>query len=116
MTENEVIALVEPLVRHRAFSSPEEAVRGLVADFILRKIDKYRERISAFEKRYGMRLEQFGAYLTERSELLVNGHLDPEKKKRIAQAVMQEEEDWLDWKIARDFLQSWLGLQPEAQP
>lgn len=114
MTDQEVIAIVEPLVRHQAFATSEGAVRELVLDFILRQIDKYRARITALEKRYGMPFEQFGAYLKERSALLVNGRFDLEQKKRVAQAVMAEEEDWLDWKIARDFLKGWLGLKAET--
>ncbi|MEK6574188.1 MAG: hypothetical protein AABZ58_07720, partial [Chloroflexota bacterium] len=76
MTEKEVVALVEPLVRHKAFPSTEEAVRELVAGFVLRQIDRYRERIAEFEKRHGMTFEQFGAYLKERSMTLTNGQLD----------------------------------------
>lgn len=108
MTDKEVMALVEPLIRHKAFASTEEAVSELVADFVLRQIDRYRERIGSLEKRYGMTFEQFSAYLKERSALLVNGHLDLEQKKEVAQAVVAEEEDWLDWKIAREFLNGWL--------
>jgi Arc/MetJ-type ribon-helix-helix transcriptional regulator len=114
MTEREVAAIIEPLVRSRAFASAEEAIRTLVRDYILRQIQRYSDRLAALEKRHGMSFEQFSAYLKERSALLSNGHLDPEQKKRVAQAVMAEEEDWLDWKIARDFLESWLGLKAEA--
>lgn len=57
MTEKEVVALVEPLVRHKAFSSTEDAVRGLVLDFVLRQIDRYRERSAVLEKQYGMTFE-----------------------------------------------------------
>ena len=114
MTDKEVVELVAPLVRHRVFATPEDAVRELVADFVLRQIDRYREQVATLEKRYGMSFEQFGAYLKEKSKLLANGHLEPEQKKKIAQAVMTEEEDWLDWKIARDFLNGWLELKVEA--
>ncbi len=114
MSDHDVTAIAEPLVRHQAFATSEDAVRELVLDFILRQIDKYRARITSLEKRHGMPFEQFGAYLIERSALLVNGHLDPEQKKRVAQSVMVEEEDWLDWKIARDFLKGWLGLKAET--
>ncbi len=114
MSDQEVVTLVEPLIRHRAFASAEEAVRQLVLDFILRRIDQYRERLSVFEKRYGMPFEQFSAYLKERTVLLADNHLDPAQKQRVAQAVMAEEDDWLDWKIARDFLQEWLGVRAEV--
>jgi hypothetical protein len=64
--------------------------------------------------RHGMSFEQFSAYLKARSALLSNGQLDASQKKSVAQAVMNEEEDWLDWKIARDFLEAWLGLKDET--
>jgi len=27
---------------------------------------------------------------------------------------MQEEDDWLDWKVAREMLENWLGLRQES--
>ncbi len=115
MTEREVAAIVEPLVRSRAFASAEDAIRTLVRDYVLRQIQHYSDRLAALEKDHaGMSFEQFSAYLKERSALLSNGQLDTEQKKRVAQAVMKEEEEWLDWKIARDFLENWLGLKGEA--
>lgn len=36
MTEREVAAIVEPLVRSRAFASAEDAIRTLVRDYVLR--------------------------------------------------------------------------------
>jgi len=29
-------------------------------------------------------------------------------------AIMQEEDDWLDWKAAEELLESWLGLRQEV--
>ncbi len=115
MSKREVATIVEPLVRHQAFPSAEDAVRELVLEFILRQIDRYRRRITKLEKRHGMSFEDFSAYLKERSALLSNDQLDPQQKRRIAQAVMIEEEDWLDWKIARDFLEGWLSVKAEAR-
>ena len=114
MSSREVADLVEPLVLHQAFPTAEEAVRELVSDYILRQIDLYRAQIAKLEAQYGTSYEQFGEYLKERSALLADGQLDPEHKKKVAQAVMQEEEDYLDGKIARDFLNGWLGLKAEA--
>lgn len=114
MSSRDVTEIIEPLVRHQVFPSVEAAARSLVIDRILREIDRYRGRIAALEQRYGMPFEQFSAYLKERSALLSNGHLDAPQKQKVAQALMSEEEDWLDWKIAREFLEAWLGLQSEA--
>jgi len=55
-----------------------------------------------------MTYEQFSAYLKSRSKTLVTTP-DPV----LSQAVMKEE-DALDWKIATEMLQSWLGLQVEV--
>lgn len=77
-------------------------------------IDLYRERIAGLEKHSGMSFDHFGEYLKERSAMLSNSELHPQQGKKIAQAVMLEEEDWLDWKIACDFLRSWLGLRGGA--
>ncbi len=27
---------------------------------------------------------------------------------------MEEEDDWLDWKVAKEMLESWLGLRQEV--
>ncbi len=114
MSDSQLLAILEPLVQHKVFASPEEAVRQLVSDYVLRQIDQYRERVTGFEKRYGMTFEQFGAYIKERSHLLIRESLEAAPKKRLAQAIMTEEEDWLDWKIAKETLEDWLGLHTKA--
>jgi len=114
MSDHEVVALLEPLVRHQAFPSVEAAMRALVRDYVLRQIEQYRERLVLLEKQHGMTFEQFSAYLKERAALVAHGQLDAEQKQRVAQAVMAEEEDWLDWKIAREFLEGWVGVTAEV--
>jgi hypothetical protein len=114
MPSHDVAAIIEPLVRHQVFPSIEDAARSLVLDRILREIDRYRGRIDALAERYGMPFEQFSAYLKARSALLSDGQLEASQKRVVAQAIMSEEEDWLDWKIARDFLEAWLGLKGET--
>src|SRR3972149_5252455 len=108
MSSHDVAAIVEPLVRRRIFPTNEEAGRELVTDFVMRQIDESRAKIEELEKRYSMPFEQFCGYLKERSTLLITGQIDPEQRKKVAQSIVQEEEDWLDWKIARDSLQDWL--------
>jgi hypothetical protein len=61
-----------------------------------------------------MSLERFGEYLHERSVLLETGPLSTEQRQALGQALMQEEDDWLDWKVAREMLESWLGLRQEV--
>lgn len=114
MSAQDLADIVEPLVRLHAFASPEEAVRKLVLRYVLEQIDRYRGRVAELENRYGMTREQFGEYLKARSELLSDGQLGPDEKRRVAKGLMSEEEDWLDWKIASDFLEGWLGLKAEV--
>ena len=61
-----------------------------------------------------MNFGRFGEYLHERSALLQNDSLSPEKRKVLGRAIMEEEDDWFDWKVAREMLESWLGLREEV--
>lgn len=110
-----VEAILEPLVSRRLFATPEEAAKRLVRDYVLQQIMSCRERIAAFERKYGMDFSHFTEYTSERTALLRRSTgLPPEQRQSLAQAVMREEDDWLDWKAAEEFLQRWLGLQTEA--
>lgn len=85
------------------------AVVEIARDYVLRRIEHYRAIEAAFEARYGMTYEQFDAYLRARSKML-SENPDP----ALNRAVMAEEDDALEWKIARNELRSWLGLQGEV--
>jgi hypothetical protein len=59
-----------------------------------------------------MRFEQFEQYLQERSKILeTTPYLFQQKS--LGEAVMREEDDWLEWKARLAALDSWLGLQQE---
>lgn len=109
-----VSALVEPLVKRKVFATEEDAIRSLLREYVLRQISALQQELAGFERKYGMRFEQFVKYLHERSVLLEKGSLSPEQRKALGQAIMQEEDDWLDWKVAREMLESWLGLRQEV--
>ena len=109
-----VSAVMEPLIRRKVFLTEEEAVRSLLREYILQQISTLRQGLVDFERKYGMRFEQFAEYLHERSLLLEEDDLSPEQRQTLGQAVMQEEDDWLDWKVAREMLESWLGLHQEV--
>ena len=104
---------LEPLIRRKVFANEDSAVRELARDYILRQIDTLQLEMSRFESHYGMRFEYFDAYLRERSQLLASGGLSAEQQKALGQALMQEEDDWLDWKAAQEMLENWLGLSQE---
>jgi len=101
--------IVEPFVRRGLFASPEQAVTEMAREYMLRQIEHYRSSIEALQAKYGMTYEQFEAYLQSRSATLLR-----QPHPALNQAIMAEEEDALDWKIAREMLQSWLGLQAES--
>lgn len=106
-----VSAMVEPLVNRKVFATEEEAVRSLLREYILQQVRQLQQELSSLESKYGMSFEQFAAYVHERSVLLEEGDLSPEQRKALGQAIVQEEEDWLEWKINREMLDSWLGLR-----
>jgi hypothetical protein len=105
---------IEPLIRRKIFNTQEEAIRELLREYILRQIDGLQQDVSHFEQKYGMRFQQFSEYLHERSVLLEKGDFSAEQRQALGQAVVQEEDDWLEWKAAQEILESWLGLRQEV--
>jgi hypothetical protein len=104
---------VEVLIKRNIFASEEEAINELVRDYVLRQVEVLQTGIHQFERKYGMEFHQFQGYLHERSALLENKSLPAKQLETLNAAVMQEEDDWLDWKAARDILENWLGLRQE---
>ncbi len=101
---------IEPLIKRKIFQSEAEAIRELLRDYILRQITDLQSETQQFEQKYGMRFQQFSEYVNQRSILLETGGLSPEQRQKLGQAIMQEEDDWLDWKVAQEMLENWLGL------
>jgi hypothetical protein len=111
-----VETILEPLVKRKLFDTPEDAARKLARDYILQQIETYKQRIGEFEHKWGMSFEQFTRYTAERTAHLRNpGDMPPEKLQILSQDIMRDEDDWLDWKVAVEMLESWLGLGAEAQ-
>ncbi|MEA3341613.1 MAG: hypothetical protein U9R15_16745 [Chloroflexota bacterium] len=106
--------VMEPLIRRKVFVTEEEAVRSLLRQYVLQQVGALQRELTRFERKYAMRFEQFEKYLHERSVLLEEGEFPPEQRQILGQAIMQEEDDWLDWKAAREMLGSWLGLHQEV--
>jgi hypothetical protein len=107
---------IEPLVRRQIFASEEQAAREMVRDYVLHQITILQREVARFERKYGMRFERFVEYLHERSTLLETHQLEPSQHQALGQAVMREEDDWLDWKAAQEMLESWLGIRREVAP
>lgn len=105
----EVVAVMEPFVQRGLFPSAEAAIVEIVRDYTLRQIERYRTVEAEFEAQYGMSYEQFMNYLQARSQTL-----QKHPGAALGQAVMAEEDDAQEWKVAREMAQSWLGLQREV--
>lgn len=110
ITIDSVATIVQPLVKHGLFDSPEKAVRKLTQDYLLHQIDHYRAIIQAMEVKHGMSYEQFEVYLQRRSTLLMTT-----PNAQLGQAILVDEEDAFEWKVAHEMLLSWLGLQSEIE-
>ncbi|NHZ72469.1 MAG: hypothetical protein GWP17_05245 [Aquificales bacterium] len=106
--------MLAPLIKRKFFFNEEDALQELLRGYILNQIAKLQQEVEKFEEKYGMRFKQFEAYLHERSALLSGNSMSAMQRQRLGQAVMQEEDDWLDWKAAQEMLESWLGLQAEV--
>ena len=104
-----ITAVVEPFVRRGLFATPEKAILEMARDYALRQIERYQSSVERLQAQYGMTYEQFEAYQRARAQTL-----QQTPSPALNQAVMAEEEDALDWKVAREMLQSWLGLSAEV--
>jgi len=109
-----VNVVIEPLIRRRIFTTEEEAIRELMCEYILKHISALQRKISYFERKYGMRFNRFGDYLHEKSILLGKNDFSPEQRQSLGQTIMQEEDDWLEWKASKEMLENWLGLRQEV--
>lgn len=111
MSTETAASLVEPLVRQGLFESSESAITELAESYVLQNIQRYQEIVANLEDKHGMTYREFNRYLLQRTILLESGDLPQEQVHSLGKAIMEEEEDALEWKIAREMLQSWLGLR-----
>jgi hypothetical protein len=80
-----ISSAIEPLIRRKIFATEEEAIRELLRDYVLREIARLQREITRFERKYGMRFQQFATYLHERSVLLEQGEFPPEQRQALGQ-------------------------------
>jgi hypothetical protein len=106
--------IIESLVKNKIFANEEDVMKELVKDYIIRQTRSLKREVTRFERKYGMPFERFKEYLHERSELLERSTLSHKEHQSLAQSIMQEEDDWLDWKAAKEMLESWIGLRQGA--
>lgn len=101
------------LVKREIFQTEEEAIKSLVRDYILKQIAGLRKEISNFRRKYGMSFTQFSDYIHDRSALLEKSNLGAKQRLNLSRAIMREEDAWLDWKVAQEMLDNWLGISKE---
>ena len=107
-------AILEPLIRRRVFADEKAALRELTRDYVRHQVETLIREVRKFEQRYGMSFDRFDEYLHARSTLLSSGELSTEQKRNLGQALMLEEDDWLDWKATQEMLDSWLSINQEV--
>lgn len=109
MMVQSVSTIIQPFINRGLFESPEKAVTEMARHYTLHQIEQYQAILNRLQNKYGMTYEQFESYLEARSTILVS-----KPNPQLNQAIMQEEEDAFDWKVASEMLNSWLGLQYEV--
>ncbi|HQY95174.1 hypothetical protein [Caldilinea sp.] len=109
-----VASVLYPLIARNIFPDEETAVRELALDYMLRQIEETKKSVALFEHKYSMSFTQFEQYLHARARLLESSALAENRRRRLSQTIMLEEDDWIDWKAAHEMLESWLGLQQEV--
>lgn len=107
-------AVLEPLIRRKVFADEQVAVREIARDYVRHQVEGLIRDIRGFERKYGMSFGRFAEYVHARSELLLSGELEAVQKQSLGQALMRDEDDWLDWKAAQEMLDSWLSLDHEV--
>ena len=106
--------MLKPFLQRHIFTSEEQAVRSLLRDHVLHQVETLRAEDRRLAQKYGMAFDRFEQYLHDRSTLLAAGLLSADEQRVLGQAVMLEEDDWMEWKANRAMLESWLGLDKEV--
>jgi hypothetical protein len=101
--------VIEPFIRRGVFADSDAAIAEMARAYTARHIQQYQATIDRLQAQYGMSYEAFLAYLQARAEILTQ---TPDGA--LNEAIMQEEEDALEWKIAQEMRYNWLAIQAEA--
>jgi hypothetical protein len=88
MNAQKITTLLKPLVTSRIYKDEESALRNIILDFAEKKEDYYKKIIDGFEKKYKYNFEKYN-------------------KKIMNTATMEQEEIWMDWKIAIEMEKAW---------
>lgn len=105
---------VEPFIKRNIFGNEDQAIQELVHGYVLHQVIDLQHTIQHFEKKYGMNFGRFVDYLHVRSTLHESERLSGQQRQTLSQAIMCEEDDWIEWKAAQEMLENWLELRQEV--
>ena len=88
--------LTEPLVRAGFYSTPEQALKHIVLDFIDHRITWAQTKVRRFEKKHG---QSFADYT----------------RSLAGKATSADEDEWMEWESLLDMLESWRQVRSEIQ-
>ena len=78
------------------YENYQEAIREVVTDFVLQKIEYYRNRIAEHEKKYGVSFVDFTFQLSDK-------------------ATISDEDDWMEWEADMNLLKGWEETYAEIE-
>lgn len=87
-TQKLLANILKPLVVTGIYKDEKVALKDIVADYIVRKIEEYTNTIRSMEAKYGNEFSKI-------------------TKDFKNKATMENEEDWMEWKAAIVMSQSW---------
>lgn len=86
------VLLTEPLVRSGVYSSPEQALKYIILDYIERQIALGEAEIKRYEAKYQCTFAEWTESLS-------------------GQASLADEDDWMEWEAALDMLDGWRQIK-----
>ena len=84
-----------PLMELGLYNSHREFIKDVTSDFIMHKIQFYKQHIQTFKEKYGMSFKA----LTEKLE---------------TGASIAEEDDWMEWEASENMLKVWKKAASET--
>jgi hypothetical protein len=88
--------LTEPFVRTGVYSSPEQALKHIILDYVERQIAWAEAERQRYEQRYQGTFAEWSESLS-------------------GQATIADEDDWMEWEAILDMLDGWRQIKAEVE-
>jgi len=111
---NTIANYIQPLIKRQIFISEDEAIQAVIKYYIDNQISDLKEINKNFEKKYGINFQNFEKKLHEKSTQLLDQNFSKKNKLELSQNIMNEEDDWLEWKASYEMLQTWKDVFMEV--